>query len=119
VRSQNSTYIDHTESFFFAEVIKYIYLTFDEPEKYSLDKYVVGILFLCANVGLTVINSSTLRLILLRRLTQSDHSSLPNGPKQAAISHPSRGMDKFLKSVVHLVYRRNSLTLLNKSLDCK
>ncbi|CAE6357474.1 unnamed protein product [Rhizoctonia solani] len=40
VRSQNSTYIDHTESFFFAEVIKYIYLTFDEPEKYSLDKYV-------------------------------------------------------------------------------
>ncbi|CAE6414848.1 unnamed protein product [Rhizoctonia solani] len=40
VRSTNSSYIDHTESFFFAEVIKYIYLTFDEPEKFSLDKYV-------------------------------------------------------------------------------
>ncbi|CAE6430564.1 unnamed protein product [Rhizoctonia solani] len=40
VRSANSTYIDHTESFFFAEVIKYIYLTFDEPNKFSLDKYV-------------------------------------------------------------------------------
>ncbi|KAJ1304573.1 hypothetical protein OPQ81_005715 [Rhizoctonia solani] len=36
VRLTNSTYIDHTESFFFAEVIKYIYLTFDEPEKFSL-----------------------------------------------------------------------------------
>ncbi|KAH7339611.1 seven-hairpin glycosidase [Rhizoctonia solani] len=40
VRSTNSSYIDHTESFFFAEVIKYIYLTFDEPNKFSLDKYV-------------------------------------------------------------------------------
>ncbi|CAE6430566.1 unnamed protein product [Rhizoctonia solani] len=40
VRSTNSSYINHTESFFFAEVMKYIYLTFDRPEKYSLDKYV-------------------------------------------------------------------------------
>ncbi|CAE6499389.1 unnamed protein product, partial [Rhizoctonia solani] len=40
VRSTNSSYIDQTESFFFAEVIKYIYLTFDDPEKISLDKYV-------------------------------------------------------------------------------
>ncbi|KDN45181.1 hypothetical protein RSAG8_05096, partial [Rhizoctonia solani AG-8 WAC10335] len=40
VRSTNSGYIDHTESFFFAEVIKYIYLTFDEPNKFSLDQYV-------------------------------------------------------------------------------
>ncbi|CAE6517766.1 unnamed protein product [Rhizoctonia solani] len=40
VRSTNSSYIDHTESFFFAEVIKYIYLTFDEPNKFSLDQYV-------------------------------------------------------------------------------
>ncbi|CAE6482965.1 unnamed protein product [Rhizoctonia solani] len=40
VRLTNSTYIDHTESFFFAEVIKYIYLTFDQPDKFSLDKYV-------------------------------------------------------------------------------
>ncbi|CUA69784.1 mannosyl-oligosaccharide alpha-1,2-mannosidase [Rhizoctonia solani] len=40
VRSTNSGYIDHTESFFFAEVIKYIYLTFDEPNKFSLDNYV-------------------------------------------------------------------------------
>ncbi|CAE6452484.1 unnamed protein product [Rhizoctonia solani] len=40
VRSTNSSYIDHTESFFFAEVIKYIYLTFDEPNKFSLDDYV-------------------------------------------------------------------------------
>ncbi|CCO27119.1 mannosyl-oligosaccharide alpha-1,2-mannosidase [Rhizoctonia solani AG-1 IB] len=40
VRSRNSSYINHTESFFFAEVMKYIYLTFDHPEKYSLDKYV-------------------------------------------------------------------------------
>ncbi|CAE6491031.1 unnamed protein product, partial [Rhizoctonia solani] len=40
VRSTNSTHIDHTESFFFAEVIKYIYLTFDEPNKFSLDDYV-------------------------------------------------------------------------------
>ncbi|KAF8739758.1 glycosyl hydrolase 47 family, partial [Rhizoctonia solani] len=40
IRSTNSTYIDQTESFFFAEVIKYIYLTFDDPNKFSLDKYV-------------------------------------------------------------------------------
>ncbi|KAF8757001.1 glycosyl hydrolase 47 family [Rhizoctonia solani] len=40
VRSTNSTYIDQTESFFFAEVIKYIYLTFDDPNKFNLDKYV-------------------------------------------------------------------------------
>ncbi|KAF8739874.1 glycosyl hydrolase 47 family, partial [Rhizoctonia solani] len=40
VRSTNSSYINHTESFFFAEVMKYIYLTFDDPEKFSLDKYV-------------------------------------------------------------------------------
>ncbi|KDN45182.1 hypothetical protein RSAG8_05097, partial [Rhizoctonia solani AG-8 WAC10335] len=38
--TENSGYIDHTESFFFAEVIKYIYLTFDEPNKFSLDQYV-------------------------------------------------------------------------------
>ncbi|KAH7339610.1 seven-hairpin glycosidase [Rhizoctonia solani] len=40
VRSTNSSYIDHTESFFFAEVMKYIYLTFEDPAKFSLDKYV-------------------------------------------------------------------------------
>ncbi|CAE6481581.1 unnamed protein product [Rhizoctonia solani] len=42
VRSTNSGYINHTESFFFAEVMKYIYLTFDDPEKFSLDKYVLN-----------------------------------------------------------------------------
>ncbi|CAE6482957.1 unnamed protein product [Rhizoctonia solani] len=40
VRQKNSSYINHAESFFFAEVMKYIYLTFDEPNKFSLDKYV-------------------------------------------------------------------------------
>ncbi|CAE6452479.1 unnamed protein product [Rhizoctonia solani] len=40
VRSTKSSYINHTESFFFAEVMKYIYLTFDDPAKFSLDKYV-------------------------------------------------------------------------------
>ncbi|EKM77281.1 hypothetical protein AGABI1DRAFT_86588 [Agaricus bisporus var. burnettii JB137-S8] len=31
---------DHTESFWFAEVLKYLYLTFDDPEHIHLDKYV-------------------------------------------------------------------------------
>lgn len=41
VRKTNSGYIDETESFFFAEVMKYIYLTFVDPEIINLDKYVV------------------------------------------------------------------------------
>ncbi|KAJ1304572.1 hypothetical protein OPQ81_005714 [Rhizoctonia solani] len=40
VRKEDSGFINHTESFFFAEVMKYIYLTFDEPSRFSLDKYV-------------------------------------------------------------------------------
>ncbi|KAB5593643.1 Mannosyl-oligosaccharide alpha-1,2-mannosidase [Ceratobasidium theobromae] len=40
VRKTNSGYIDETESFFFAEVMKYIYLTFVDPEIINLDKYV-------------------------------------------------------------------------------
>lgn len=42
VRSTNSSRIDQTESFFFAEVMKYIYLTFAEPSVIDLDKYVVS-----------------------------------------------------------------------------
>ncbi|KAF7324310.1 alpha-1,2-Mannosidase [Mycena venus] len=33
-------FIDLTESFWFAEVLKYLYLTFDDPEHISLDDYV-------------------------------------------------------------------------------
>ncbi|TDL22866.1 seven-hairpin glycosidase [Rickenella mellea] len=40
VNSINSTKIDDTESFFFAEVLKYLYLTFDDPNHISLDHYV-------------------------------------------------------------------------------
>ncbi|EJD51241.1 seven-hairpin glycosidase [Auricularia subglabra TFB-10046 SS5] len=36
----NTSFIDDTESFFFAEVVKYLYLTFDDPEHISLDKWV-------------------------------------------------------------------------------
>lgn len=32
--------VDDTESFFFAEVMKYLYLTFDDPEHISIDDYV-------------------------------------------------------------------------------
>ncbi|EAU89371.2 alpha-mannosidase 1 [Coprinopsis cinerea okayama7 len=32
--------IDKTESFWFAEVLKYLYLTFDDPANYNLDDYV-------------------------------------------------------------------------------
>ncbi|THU94524.1 glycoside hydrolase family 47 protein [Dendrothele bispora CBS 962.96] len=32
--------VDDTESFWFAEVLKYLYLTFDDPDHISLDKYV-------------------------------------------------------------------------------
>jgi len=32
--------IDDTESFWFAEVLKYLYLTFDDPSHISLDEYV-------------------------------------------------------------------------------
>ncbi|KAG8713685.1 maturation of Asn-linked oligosaccharides protein [Ceratobasidium sp. 395] len=42
VRSTSSGYIDHTESFFFAEVMKYIYLTFADPSVINLDKYVIN-----------------------------------------------------------------------------
>ena len=34
----NSAFIDDTQSFFFAEVLKYLYLTFDDPEHISLDE---------------------------------------------------------------------------------
>ncbi|KAG5219755.1 glycoside hydrolase family protein [Salix suchowensis] len=37
VNDPNSEKIDDTESFWFAEVLKYLYLTFDDPEHISLD----------------------------------------------------------------------------------
>ncbi|KAJ7343377.1 glycoside hydrolase family 47 protein [Mycena albidolilacea] len=40
VNDVNSTKIDDMESFWFAEVLKYLYLTFDDPEHISLDDYV-------------------------------------------------------------------------------
>ncbi|KAF8512524.1 glycoside hydrolase family 47 protein [Hysterangium stoloniferum] len=36
----NSDRVDDTESFFFAEVMKYLYLTFDDPNHISLDEWV-------------------------------------------------------------------------------
>ena len=38
VNELNSGFIDDMESFWFAEVLKYLYLTFDEPNRFSLDK---------------------------------------------------------------------------------
>ncbi|KAK0489042.1 glycoside hydrolase family 47 protein [Armillaria novae-zelandiae] len=38
--STNSSKVDDMESFWFAEVLKYLYLTFDDPSKISLDDYV-------------------------------------------------------------------------------
>ncbi|EJD51253.1 seven-hairpin glycosidase [Auricularia subglabra TFB-10046 SS5] len=35
-----SGFFDNTESFFFAEVLKYLYLTFDDPSRYSIDDWV-------------------------------------------------------------------------------
>ncbi|KAG0704897.1 glycoside hydrolase family 47 protein [Suillus ampliporus] len=40
VNNVTSDKIDDMESFWFAEVLKYLYLTFDDPERYSLDDYV-------------------------------------------------------------------------------
>ncbi|KAF9225798.1 glycoside hydrolase family 47 protein [Gyrodon lividus] len=40
VNNVNSSKIDDMESFWFAEVLKYLYLTFDDPEHISLDDYV-------------------------------------------------------------------------------
>ncbi|KAF8837975.1 glycoside hydrolase family 47 protein [Paxillus ammoniavirescens] len=40
VDNTESTKIDDMESFWFAEVLKYLYLTFDDPEHISLDDYV-------------------------------------------------------------------------------
>ncbi|KAF9010160.1 glycoside hydrolase [Cyathus striatus] len=40
VNDLNAGKYDDTESFWFAEVLKYLYLTFDDPEHISLDKYV-------------------------------------------------------------------------------
>ncbi|KIK94004.1 glycoside hydrolase family 47 protein [Paxillus rubicundulus Ve08.2h10] len=40
VDKTQSTKIDDMESFWFAEVLKYLYLTFDDPEHISLDDYV-------------------------------------------------------------------------------
>lgn len=34
--------IDDTESFWFAEVLKYLYLTFDDPEHIHLDRYILN-----------------------------------------------------------------------------
>ena len=38
VDSTDSDFIDDMESFWFAEVLKYLYLTFDDPNHISLDK---------------------------------------------------------------------------------
>ncbi|CAL1699575.1 unnamed protein product [Somion occarium] len=40
VNQANSGFIDDTESFWFAEVLKYLYLTFDDPNHISLDDWV-------------------------------------------------------------------------------
>ncbi|PBK67430.1 glycoside hydrolase family 47 protein, partial [Armillaria solidipes] len=40
VNNKNSSKIDDMESFWFAEVLKYLYLTFDDPDHISLDTYV-------------------------------------------------------------------------------
>ncbi|KAI9438671.1 glycoside hydrolase family 47 protein [Lactarius indigo] len=40
VNDQHTTKIDRTQSFWFAEVLKYLYLTFDEPSHISLNDYV-------------------------------------------------------------------------------
>ncbi|KAH9478544.1 putative mannosyl-oligosaccharide alpha-1,2-mannosidase 1B [Psilocybe cubensis] len=40
VNDSSSDRVDDTESFWFAEVLKYLYLTLDDPSKISLDKYV-------------------------------------------------------------------------------
>ncbi|KAF7338211.1 alpha-1,2-Mannosidase [Mycena venus] len=40
VNNVNSTKVDDMESFWFAEVLKYLYLTFDDPAHISLDEYV-------------------------------------------------------------------------------
>jgi len=40
VNSATSAKIDDMESFWFAEVLKYLYLTFDDPEHISLDEWV-------------------------------------------------------------------------------
>ncbi|KAI0716519.1 glycoside hydrolase family 47 protein [Earliella scabrosa] len=40
VDATDSDFIDDMESFWFAEVLKYLYLTFDDPNRWSLDKYV-------------------------------------------------------------------------------
>jgi mannosyl-oligosaccharide alpha-1,2-mannosidase len=40
VTSANSSKIDNMESFWFAEVLKYLYLTFDDPNHISLDDWV-------------------------------------------------------------------------------
>lgn len=40
VNNPTTTKIDETESFWFAEVLKYLYLTFDDPNRISLDNYV-------------------------------------------------------------------------------
>ena len=38
VDATNSDFIDDMESFWFAETLKYLYLTFDDPNRWSLDK---------------------------------------------------------------------------------
>ncbi|RDB30027.1 putative mannosyl-oligosaccharide alpha-1,2-mannosidase 1B [Hypsizygus marmoreus] len=40
VNNASSTKIDDTESFWFAEVLKYLYLIFDDPNHISVDEYV-------------------------------------------------------------------------------
>ncbi|KAI0942114.1 hypothetical protein AcW1_009570 [Taiwanofungus camphoratus] len=40
VDATDSAFIDDMQSFWFAEVLKYLFLTFDDPSNYSLDDYV-------------------------------------------------------------------------------
>ncbi|TRM63574.1 glycoside hydrolase family 47 protein [Schizophyllum amplum] len=42
VTDKQSARIDDTESFWFAEVLKYLYLIFDDPDHISLDEYVLN-----------------------------------------------------------------------------
>jgi mannosyl-oligosaccharide alpha-1,2-mannosidase len=36
------SYINQTETFLFAELLKYLYLTFDDPNIFNLDEWVVS-----------------------------------------------------------------------------
>jgi hypothetical protein len=122
VRNTTSEWINHTESFFFAEVIKYIYLTFADPNNIHLDKYVVCFELYLASVCEHIYDnhlSSTQRHIPSKFLPHFCHTSHRSRQNWVVNSHHRLGPVQFLRLVKLLGYTKSCLILSSRDSLCK